>query len=215
MTRHNDVMLDPLIKQHAPLIREAYAHVAHSTVRNRGTLGGNLAHADPASELPAVMLALDARIIVRNMSASRVLSAEEFFLGTYTTALAADEILTEILVSKRSANEGSAFEEVSLRQGDFAISAVAARLTLRGGVCQHAAIALAGVSDVQVRAKNAEAVLVGKSLTESLMGSAADAAVDKIEFLETATVTSRYRRDVTRELVRRALSRASSGKTAS
>ncbi len=208
MTRHNDVKAHPLIARHVPLVRAAYEHVAHGTVRNRGTLGGNLVHADPASEMPAVMLALDAQFVLRSSSRARTVDAADFFLGTYTTLIEPDEILVEILLPKRTEGEACAFEEVSLRKGDFAMSAVGARLTLDGDLCSAAAIALAGVSDTPIRAAGAEKLLVGQLFAADRIAEAAEATIEAIEFSGTASVSAAYRRDITRELVRRALSRA-------
>jgi carbon-monoxide dehydrogenase medium subunit len=210
MTRHSDVKAHPLIARHVPLVRAAYEHVAHGTVRNRGTLGGNLVHADPASEMPAVMLALDARLVLRSSSGARTVNAADFFLTTYTTLVEPDEILIEILLPRSGEGERCAFEEVSLRKGDFAMSAVGVRLQLEGDLCSAAAIALAGVSDTPLRAPSAEALLTGHSLADTRISDAAEAAIEAIDFsgTATATVSAGYRRDITRELVRRALSNA-------
>jgi aerobic carbon-monoxide dehydrogenase medium subunit len=208
MTRHSDVKAHPLIARHVPLVRAAYEHVAHGTVRNRGTLGGNLVHADPASEMPAVMLALDARLVLRSLGGTRTVDAADFFVTTYTTLVEPDEILVEILLPRSTEGEACAFEEVSLRKGDFAMSAVGVRLRIDDGLCSGAAIALAGVSDTPLRAAGAEALLTGQTVDDARIAEAAEAAVDPIDFSGTASVSAAYRRDITRELVRRALSRA-------
>ncbi|MGF3027194.1 FAD binding domain-containing protein [Methylobacterium aquaticum] len=208
MTRHSDVKAHPLIARHVPLVRMAYEHVAHGTVRNRGTLGGNLVHADPASEMPAVMLALDARLVLRSSRGARTVDAADFFVTTYTTLVEPDEILIEIRLPRRAEGEACAFEEVSLRKGDFAMSAVGVRLQLDGDLCGAAAIALAGVSDTPLRAVGAERLLIGQALDDTRIAEAAEATVESIDFSGTASVSAGYRRDITRELVRRALSRA-------
>lgn len=211
MTRHNVVKAHPLVARHLPLIRAAYEHVAHGTIRNRGTLGGNLVHADPASEMPAAMLALEARLVLQSSKGTRVVEAADFFLSTYTTATEPDEILVEILVPKQSKDERFAFEEASLRKGDFAMSAVAAVLTMTGKHCIQARLSLAGVSDTPVRATAAEAVLEGQTLDEAIIAQAADATVAAIDFIGTVTVSAGYRRDLTHALIRRALTTIGAG----
>ena len=208
MTRHSDVKAHPLISRFAPLVHAAYDHVAHATIRNRGTLGGNLAHADPASEMPAVMTALHANFVLRSKHDTRTIAVADFFFGPFTTALLPDELLVEILVPKAAADDRFAFEEVSLRKGDFAISAVAVRLRMEGTACTGAGIAIAGVSHVPVRAIEAEVALVGTAPGPAEIAAAAAAATDAIEFTGTATVSASYRRDLTRTLMVRALSRA-------
>lgn len=209
LTRHNDVMTDPLVLRHAPLVAEAYAHVAHFTVRNRGTLGGNLVHADPASEMPMAMLVLGAEIELRSTRETRHVPAEEFFLGTYTTAIEEDELLTAIRLPKRPAGARHAFEEVSLRKGDFAMSAVGIQLVVDGaGRCRNARIGLAGVSDVQILSP-AAVLLEGQTLDARLIDDVAQSVVDGIHFEGSATVAAAYRCDLTFALVRRCLDRIS------
>lgn len=207
MTRHADVKAHPLVARHLPLVREAYEHVAHATIRNRGTLGGNLSHADPASEMPCAMVALDAQFVLSNKTATRTVPAREFFFGPFTTAIEPDELLMEILVPK-AAGDRFAFEEVSLRKGDFAISSVAARIGVEGGVCRSAGIAIGGVAGTPVHAEAAEAALVGKAPTPEAVAHAAAAMIATIEFDGTATITAEYRRDLTRTLLMRAIIRA-------
>ena len=208
MSRHNDVKAHALVAQHAPLVRAAYEYVAHHSIRNRGTLGGNLSHADPASEMPAVMLALDAVFMVRSVDAERAVPASEFFLAPFTTALEPDEMLLQIRIPIAHAQERFAFEEVSLRKGDFAISAVAAGLRIRDGRCEKARVSMAGISYTPLRAAEAEEVLTGEVPDAGCIARAVDAAVGAIEFNATAAITAEYRRDLTRTLMIRALSRA-------
>ena len=209
MTLHADVKAHPLVARHLPLVREAYEHVAHATIRNRGTLGGNLSHADPASEMPCVMVALDAQFVLRNKTATRMLSAREFFFGPFTTAIDPDELLAEIQVPKAQATDRFAFEEISLRKGDFAISSVAARIGVEGGVCCSAGIAIGGVAGTPVHAEAAEAALVGVVPAPESIAQAVAAMIATIEFDGTATVSAEYRRDLTRTLLVRAITRAS------
>jgi aerobic carbon-monoxide dehydrogenase medium subunit len=208
MTRHADVKANPLVERHLPLVREAYDHVAHATIRNRGTLGGNLSHADPASEMPCVMTALDARLVLQNAAAVRTIPAREFYFGPFTTAIEPDEVLVRIRVPKARAGEGFAFEEVSLRKGDFAMSAVAVLLEFDGDACRSAGIAIAGVAGTPVHAEAAEAALIGGPVSPDAVAKAAAIMIDAIEFEASANITAEYRRDVTRVLFERAVRRA-------
>ena len=139
LTRNRTLERDPLVAKHCPLIREAVVHVAHPQIRNRGTLAGNLAHADPASEMPAVMLALGARMKARSAKGERWIAARDFFTGVFSTALAADELLAEIEVPALPPRTGCAFLEVARRRGDYAMMGVAAVVTdgrkVRLGYC--------------------------------------------------------------------------------
>ena len=134
LTRNRTLERDPLVAKHCPLIREAIVHVAHPQIRNRGTLAGNLAHADPASEMPAVMLALGARMKARSAKGERWIAARDFFTGVLSTALAADELLAEIEVPALPPRTGCAFLEVARRRGDYAMMGVAAVVTAGKGV---------------------------------------------------------------------------------
>lgn len=208
LTRHAALKSSSVIAEHAPMITAAYEHVAHATIRNRGTIGGNLAHADAASEMPAVMCALDATMVLRNHSGSRAIKAREFFLGVFATALEADELLVEVLIPKRVAGEWTAFEEMNLRKGDFAMAAVAAKIRLTDGKCNDAVVYLTGVSDRPVRIEDADRKLVGSRLSAEEIAAAADAVVAEVEFGATASVSAAYRKDLTRALIVRALANA-------
>ena len=208
MTRHNDVARHPLVARHLPLVRDAYHFVAHHTVRNRGTIGGNVCHADSASEMPMVLTTLDARFVVASADARRTVAADDFFLGVYTTAVEPDEVLVEILVPKPVEGACAAFEEVSLRKGDFAIAAVAAEVRLSGGAVASARIGIAGVAERGLRAERMEVMLAGVVPTTPAIEVAADAAIEAIDFSGTAAISAAYRRDLTRALMVRAVSRA-------
>jgi carbon-monoxide dehydrogenase medium subunit len=139
MTRQRRLEREPIVADHAPLLFEAVPWVAHPQIRNRGTLGGSLAHADPAAELPVVALALDARLRAQSVRGERWIAASEFFQGLFTTALAADELLVEVALPPLPARTGTAFIEFARRRGDYALMGVAAVVTLdEGGLVQHA-----------------------------------------------------------------------------
>ena len=133
LTRHVDLLRSPEIAAHAPLLAEAIAHVAHPAIRNRGTLGGSLAHADPASELPACMLALNATIIVRGQAGERRIAAEDFFTGIYETALSPQELLVAVELPVARKNSAHFFHEFARRHGDYAIVGLAAQAIVEGG----------------------------------------------------------------------------------
>jgi len=208
LTRHNDVKSHPLVERYLPLISEAYGHVAHHTIRNRGTIGGNVAHADSASEIPAVLSTLDASFVIESASGQRIVEADAFFIDVFTTALEPNELLTEIRVPKPGAGSGSAFEEVSLRKGDFAFASVAAEITLQGDTIMSARIGIGGIAERAYRARSMEAGLVGTPGGEDVIAALVEAEISTIEFAAGTGITADYRRDLTRALLERAVTRA-------
>src|SRR5881392_3909039 len=163
MTRHRAVERSSLVAARAPLITEAMPDIAHPQIRNRGTIGGSLAHADPAAELPAVMLALDAAFRARSVTGERTIPASEFFKGMLETALAPDELLVEIGLPPMPDRSGTAFLEVARRHGDYALVGIAVVVTLDGqGRCKAARIALLSVGDGPVLAVEAAKTLTGQ-----------------------------------------------------
>ena len=147
LTRHVDLLKSPEIAAHAPLLTEAIAHVAHPAIRNRGTLGGSLAHADPASELPACMLALNATIIVSGQAGERRIAAEDFFKGIYETALSAHELLIAVELPVARRNSAHFFREFARRHGDYAIAGLAAQAVVEGKVFTGLRMAFFAVGD--------------------------------------------------------------------
>ena len=152
LTRHYQLETSPLIARHLPVLSGAMTHVAHLAIRNRGTIGGSLAHADPAAELPMMALLLDAELRIASAAGERTVAARDFFLGALTVDLAPGEIVTEVVLPKLPPRTGWGFEEVARRHGDFALAAVAATLTVSGGAIEHARIALTGVGPTALRA---------------------------------------------------------------
>ena len=208
LARHTDVLTSPVVREYAPLVVAAYRHVAHRPIRNRGTIGGNLAHADPASELPAVMLALDAELVLRSVAGERLLPAERFFLGTFETAARADEVLTAIHIPLAAGSRRWGFEETSQRQGDFALVAVAVTFAVDDGRCANPRLAYAGAADRAVRIAAAEAALEGQSPDQTLFERVAAKAAEAADPPEDLHADAAYRRDLVRALTRRALSAA-------
>ena len=156
MTPQAAVERDAHVATAVPLLARAVPCIGHRAVRNRGTIGGSLAHADPASELPAVAMALDATFTGVGPKGARTVGARDFFLGTWTTALADDEILTEIAFPRARPGQGFAIEEVARRHGDFALAGAAVALTVRDGRIADAAVALFGMASAALRAPEAE-----------------------------------------------------------
>lgn len=191
----------------APLIAEAMPHVAHPQIRNRGTVGGSLAHADPAAELPAVMVALGAAFHLRSPNGTRTVPAEEFYTGLFGTALEAGEMLVEIEVPARAPGTGWAFQEVSRRHGDFALAGIAAQAGVDGqGRCTAPRIVLFGVGDAPVMAREAGALLEGQEPTPEAIGAAAEAAARQdVDPPADIHASADYRRSLVEVLVRRAL----------
>lgn len=211
MTRQRTLETSQVVRRTVPLLAEALRHVGHVTIRNRGTLGGSLAHADPAAELPTAILALDGELLVDSPSGQRTIQALEFFRGPFTTALGADEVLAAVRLPRLEAGTGVAVEELARRRGDFAIVVVAAAVRLdSGGRCEAARIAVGGAQSVPLRAVEAESILVGEEPTESTMDAAADAVAAAVRPLDDVHAPGWYRRDMTRIYVERALRSAMS-----
>jgi aerobic carbon-monoxide dehydrogenase medium subunit len=203
MTRQSAVEDSPEVAVAAPLLAEAVSFVAHRPIRNRGTVGGSLAHADPAAELPAVALALDAELVAVGPAATRTIPAADFLRGPFSTALAPDEILTEVRLPRRGG--GHAFVEFARTHGSFAIVAVAALVELSDGRIAQASVALTGVAPTAVRARAAEQALVGATPDAASIASAADAAVRGLTPADDIHASAATRLDVARVHVRRAI----------
>ena len=209
MTRQAAAERSPLVRESWPLITKALRWVAHPQIRNRGTIGGSAAHADPAAEIPVVLAALDARFHVRSVRAARTLDAGEMFAGQLQSAVDADELLVEIQVPPLPPGAGCAFEEFARRHGDFALGGAAAVVALDdAGSVEHAAIALLGAGPTPVRAVAAEQVLAGRMVDDEAAREAAAEAVRGIRPTGDIHGSSEYRRDLIEAMTRRALLRA-------
>ena len=210
MTRQAVVERDADVRRLAPLLAEALPHVAHAQIRNRGTVGGTVAHADPAAEIPAVFVALNARFVLRGPGGTRELPAERFFTGLFATALQPGELLVEIVVPPAAPRTGTAFLEVARRHGDYALAGVAAAITLdeRGRV-GAARIALLGVGEGPVLAARAAKALTGETPSPKAIAEAAEAAGAKdIDPPGDLHASAAYRRQLATVLTRRALTAA-------
>jgi aerobic carbon-monoxide dehydrogenase medium subunit len=202
LTRHVDVMNSPDIAAHAPLLTEAIAHVAHPAIRNKGTLGGSLAHADPASELPACMLALDATIIVRGEGGERRIAADDFFTGIYETALAPEELLVAVEVPMARQGATHFFHEFARRHGDYAIVGMAAQAIVRDGMFKYLRVALFAVGDRPVLMK-AAAQLIDVEVTPEVMVGASTTLGEELDPQEDQQASPEMRRHLAKVLLAR------------
>jgi carbon-monoxide dehydrogenase medium subunit len=208
MMRQRDLELAPEIAEHCPLMAEALRHVGHRQTRNRGTIGGSLAHADPAAELPAVCAAYDAVIHAASIRGIRQLPFREFATGFMATALEPDEMIAAIDLPIWRAGHGYGFQEFARRHGDFALAGAAALLDIgAGNIVRRAALALCGVAALPVRVEAAEARLIGQPLDADLIRSAA-AAAWLIEPVSDIHAGAEYRRHLAQVLSARALTDA-------
>jgi len=208
LTRHHALEMSPLVRQRFPVLAEAMAHIAHLAVRNRGTIGGSLAHADPAAELPLLAALLDAEIHTSAAAGPRQHDACDFFLGPLTTTLAEDEIVTEIALPVLPPRTGSAFEEFAVRNGDFAIAAAAATVNLANGKVAEARLAVTGVGETPLRLRAIEVGLVGQSLAPDVLAAAADQAREMVEPISDLRASAEYRRHLVGVLTGRVLKAA-------
>jgi aerobic carbon-monoxide dehydrogenase medium subunit len=209
MTRHVELERSSLLQQYVPLISEAVPYIGHTAIRNRGTIGGSISHADPAAELPVVLMALDAVMHVRGARGARTIASEDFFVSLFTTAIAADEILTAVEVPTIAPSEGCAFTEFARRHGDFALAAVAVRLRIDvGRIAGPVRISLGGVAECATRARGTEAMLLGATPAPELLDAAADQVALEIDPPADIHGSSAYRKNLVRVSVKAALAQA-------
>ncbi|MDH6690296.1 MULTISPECIES: FAD binding domain-containing protein [Bradyrhizobium] len=202
LTRHVDLLRSPEIALHARLLRDAVAHVAHPAIRNRGTIGGSLAHADPASELPACVVALDATIVVRGSAGERRIAATEFFRGIYETALLPDELLVAVEVPVAGQGSTFFFQEYARRHGDYAVVGLAARAVVAAGRFSALRLGFFAVGDRPLLAV-AAGKLINATVTPALLAEAATALADELDPQEDQQATAAMRRHLAMVLLRR------------
>ena len=208
MTSENVLISSELLQQKCPLIPQAAKQIADPQVRNRGTIGGDIAHGDPANDHPAIMMALDATFVLVGPNGSREVLANDFFLGTYYTLLEADEIMTEIHIPIQGANTGASYHKLKRKTGDFATAAAAAVIQLSGDICQSARITLTNVGATALRAHDAEAVLTGNVITPELIDQAAKKAMETCDPAEDLRGDIEYKTHMAGEMTRRAIADA-------
>lgn len=204
-TTHATLGGDPIIREHAPLLHQAVPLIAHAAIRNRGTIGGSLAYADPASELPACCVALDAMIVTRSKRGGRRIAAQEFFTGLLTTALEDGEIIEAVEVPARASGDHSAIVEVTRRSGDYAMAGFAVHLKISDGIVQSARLVGFGIGENPVLAEAAAAAVVGRRLDAGAIAAARAALDTDIDPPADPHGSSETKRQLARVVLERAL----------
>ncbi len=208
LTRHHDLAGSPILAESCGIVAGAAGQIGDPQVRHRGTIGGSIAHADPASDMPAVLLALGAELVATGPGGSRSIAASDFFVGPFISALEPDEVLTEIRVPKLGGETGSAYLKFNRRAQDWAIVGVAAVVERENGSIRQAAIGLTNMGGVPVRATAVEQALSGADPAGGAVSSAAAHAADGTEPPRDTHASSEYRAHLARVLVRRAVEAA-------
>jgi carbon-monoxide dehydrogenase medium subunit len=216
MTTHREIEFSKELKAACPLLPEAAAQIGDPLVRNRGTIGGSVAHADPAADFPAVLLALGATIQVEGPKGSRAIAADDFFVGLFMTALQPDELVTGIRVpapAAQPAGTGMAYEKFPHPASRYAVVGAAAVVSVTGGVCRTARVALTGAGAHAMRLPALEAAIVGKPLDEQTLAAACQKVIEPDDLLSDQFASSEYRAHLASVLARRALTRAAARTT--
>ncbi len=210
ITRQSQVEHSAVVQERYPLLIEALRHIGHTQIRNRGTVAGSIAHADPAAELPALLLCLEGFVLLQSSTGERLLQADDFFQGYLETAREPDEMVVEVRFPWLEAGAGWAFMELSRRSGDYALVGIAAVLTLdEQGLCRKARLAYSGVAGEPIRASQVEQLLIGKKLDERTIDAAAELARGVVSAdMHDIHATVDYRRVLSIELTRRVLKTA-------
>ena len=208
MTRQRTIEFSPVVRERVPLLGEATRWVGHLPIRTRGTIGGSIAHADPAAEYPAVLTALEGEVVVRGPKGERVVKAKDLFQTYLATSLTPDEILVEVRMPVMPAGAGYALEEFARRHGDFAIVGIAAVVVKDGARCALARLATAGAGPVPVRLRAAEEILERDGLTDAAIEAASRRASELVSPDSDIHASADYRRHLTGVLTKRALKRA-------
>lgn len=209
LTTYTQIEHSDVLKRYFPIIPECASVIADQQVRNRGTIGGSIAHSDPASDMPGVVLALRGEVVAQGPNGKRTIKADDFFVGMFTTALEPDEILLEIRFPVPAARTGSAYEKLANKASHYAIAGAAAVVALDSdGTCTSAGVAITGAAIQTTRASAVEAALVGKKLDEATVAEAASHAADGLELVADIHGSQDYRRQMTTVITRRAILRA-------
>ncbi|MBP0623754.1 FAD binding domain-containing protein [Cupriavidus consociatus] len=208
LTRHRELETSSLVASRFPVIPETMVNVAHLAIRNRGTIGGSLSHADPAAELPMLTRLLDAEIVVRSTRGERVIASEDFFVAPLTSALEEDEIVVRVEFPGLATGMGWCFQEFARRAGDFALAAVGVLLDVRDGIIHEARVAMMGVGDTPLRRPESEAVLTGSALSDAVVAEAVQAACVSLEPNVDLHASPEFRRHLAGVLMERVLRKA-------
>lgn len=209
MTTYTTIIRSDLLRQRLIILSETAEHLGDQQVRNRGTLGGSIAHSDPAGDMPGVILALKADIVLKGANGERVVKADDFFIGTFETALAPDEILTEIRIPTPPAHTGTAYMKLENKASHYSLTGCAAVITLDdAGTCQAASLAITGAASQTTRASAVESALTGKKLDEAVITEAASHAAEGLDLVSDIHGSEEYRRQMTIVMARRAIMKA-------
>ncbi|HVU65933.1 MAG TPA: xanthine dehydrogenase family protein subunit M [Ktedonobacteraceae bacterium] len=209
LTTYSQIVRSELLHRYFALLPEGTEQIGDQQVRNRGTIGGSVAHSDPAADMPGLVLALKAGIVAQGPNGKREIAADDFFLDLFTTALEPNEVVTEIRVPKLPAHSGSAYEKLANRASHYAVAGSAVVVTLNAdGTCASASVVITGASVKPTRASAVEAALVGKKLDEATIAAAASHAADGLELVEDIHGSKAYRAQMTTVVTKRALARA-------
>jgi carbon-monoxide dehydrogenase medium subunit len=209
MTTYRTIELSALLRSHFALLPEGTSMIGDQQVRNRGTIGGSVAHSDPAADTPGIVLALKADIVAQGPGGRRTIKADDFFMDLFATALKANEVITEIRFAIPPAHTGSAYEKLANKASHYAVTGCAAVVSLGGdGTCSAASVVITGASVKPTRASAVEAALVGKRLDEATIAAAASHAADGLELVEDIHGSKAYRAQMARVMAKRAILKA-------
>lgn len=209
LTRHQVLYESDLVSRHCPLMSEAYRYVAHLPIRNRGTIGGNISHADPSSEMPAVLLACNATVKIASVAGIREVSMSDFLVGPLQTSVDSNEIVVEVRIPTHIDGDGWAFKEVSARKGDFAMGAVGTIVGVNKGVFSRVVIVAAGIEDRATRLPEVERMLIGQPTSNEIIAKAGGLAASLLHPDSSYQVSAEFKRSLVNTLVMRTLSEAS------
>ncbi len=209
LTTYNTIVHSEVLRRHFALLPEGAAMIGDQQVRNRGTIGGSAAHSDPAADMPGIILALKADIMVQSARGVRTIKADDFFVGMFETALQPDEIVTDLRFALPPAHTGSAYMKLANKASHYAVAGCAAVVTLdHDGTCTAASVVITGAALKAMRASGVEAALVGKKLTGDVVEAAASHAAEGLELVEDIHGSKGYRAQMTAVMARRAISKA-------
>jgi carbon-monoxide dehydrogenase medium subunit len=208
MTRERAIEDSDLVRKEVPLLQEATTQIAHLPIRSRGTIGGSLANADPAAEYPAVVLALECELVAQSVRGERQIKAADFFEDVLTTALAPDELLTEVIVPKAPSGSGSAFVEIARRHGDFALAGVAAQITFSTGTPTDVRLAVCGAGTTATRLTVAEEIILQDGVGAEAIKAASDAAAQAVDPMSDLHASAEYRRRLVGVMTGKAIEKA-------
>jgi carbon-monoxide dehydrogenase medium subunit len=211
MTPYRQIETSDVLARYYPILPEGTSVIGDPAVRNRGTIGGSAAHSDPSADMPGIVLALKADLVVQGPNGTRTIKADDFFLGTFETALQPDEVLTELRFAKPAAHTGSAYEKLENKASHYAVAGCAAVVTLDDtGTCSAASVVITGAGSKATRASGVEAALVGKKLDEATIAEAASHAAEGLDLIEDIHGSKAYRGQMAQVMAKRAIAAAAS-----